>query len=265
MSTSEFLSIIAEEEASLASILSAEAVKAVETARWITLISDDDIAQLPPGEIIRNVVDVQRSVSCVLSSAADKEIAIAAKTCALLGGKCAPITWQVVRCDRCCPCPTEKCPSTGDVVINGDFEDIGPDPANPVLVGWTAINARPRVRDGQPVSTFFSGNVVAVLGSPNVSANASISQTVPVNGGCPYQLTFAGSGNPAGPIVTVQVEFRSNGVISAFTKRITTLGSGYHTFVYMLDAPEGATSATITFSKTLSGEIFIDLVTFSSQ
>ncbi|NLJ61665.1 MAG: hypothetical protein GX338_12055 [Firmicutes bacterium] len=86
-----------------------------------------------------------------------------------------------------------------------------------------------------------------------------------MNGGCPYQLTFAGSGNPGGPIATVRVEFRSNGVISAFTRRITTLGSGYHTFVYMADAPPGATSATITFSKTLAGEILIDLVTFSSQ
>jgi len=103
------------------------------------------------------------------------------------------------------PLSDGKMPQHRDVVINGDFEDIGPDPANPMLVGWTAINARPRMRDGQPVSTFFSGNVVAVLGSPNVSANASISQTVPVNGGCPYQLTFAGSGNPSGPIVTVQV------------------------------------------------------------
>jgi hypothetical protein len=106
---------------------------------------------------------------------------------------------------------------------------------------------------------------VAVLGSPSASSDASISQTVPVNGGCPYQLAFAGSGNPAGPIVTVTVEFRRDGVISTFTTRITTLGSGYHTFVYVLDAPPGAISATVTFSKTGSGEIFVDLVTFGSQ
>ena len=265
MSTSEFLSIIASEEASLASILSAEAVKAGETARWITLISDSDLLQQSPGEIIEHIVNVQKSVSAVISSTADKEIAIAAKTCALLGNKCAPITWQVIRCVEPCPCPTEMCPSTGNVIVNGDFEDIGADPANPVLVAWNAVNARPRVRNGQPISTFFSGDVVAVLGSPNVSGDASISQSVPVNGGCPYQLAFAGSGNPAGPIVTVTVEFRSNGVVSTLTRRITTLGSGYHTYVYVLDAPEGATSATITFSKTLSGEIFIDLVTFSAQ
>ena len=48
MSTSELLSIIAQEEASLASILSAEAVKAGETARWITLISDDDTCAAAP-------------------------------------------------------------------------------------------------------------------------------------------------------------------------------------------------------------------------
>ena len=265
MSIGELLSTIASEEASLASILSAEAVKADATARWVTLISDSDISQQTPGQIIEHVVNIQKSVSSVISSTADKEVAIAAKTCALLGKKCAPITWQVIRCAKPCPCPTEICPRTGNVVVNGDFEDIGPDPNNPVLVGWSATNARPRVRNGQPASTFFSGNVVAILGSPSTSGDASISQTVPVTGGCPYQLTFAGSGSPSGPIVAVTVGFRNDGIISTFTRRITTLGSGYHTFVYVLDVPQSATSATITFSKTGAGETFIDLVTFSAQ
>ncbi|HOB88001.1 MAG: DUF642 domain-containing protein [Bacillota bacterium] len=265
MSTSEILSVIADEEESIASILSAEAVKAAETARWITLITDEDLEQLTPNEIIGSIVQIQRSVSCVLSSAAEKEIAIAAKLCALLGTKCGPIIWKVISRDKCLPCPEEQCPSTGDVIINGDFEDTGSDPEDPQLVGWDVVNAEPRVRNGEPVSTVFSGNVVAVLGSPNTSQDASISQTVPVNGGCPYQLTFAASGNPAGPTLSVQVEFFSNGSISTFNRVITTLGQGYHTYVYVLDTPENATSATITFIKEGAGESSIDLVTFGSQ
>ena len=64
MNTDEFLSIIASEEASLTSILSAEAVKAAETARWITLISDDDLLQQTPGEIIEHIVNAEVSKRC---------------------------------------------------------------------------------------------------------------------------------------------------------------------------------------------------------
>ncbi len=137
---------------------------------------------------------------------------------------------------------------------------------NPVLFGWTVTNSEPRIRNGQPVSNFFSGDVVAVLGSPSTSQDASISQNMAIEGGCPLQLTFAATSNPQGPELTVEFECFDNGTPCFFMRRLTTLGMGYNTFVYLIDnIPAMANSATLRFIKTDPGEALIDLVTLGVQ
>jgi hypothetical protein len=94
MATSDLiLSIVASEQGFLASILSAEVVKADTTARWVN-IADVFISGQPINAIISLAVTVEDSVANVITAAADKEVAIAAKVAAVLGNPVGPIAWE---------------------------------------------------------------------------------------------------------------------------------------------------------------------------
>lgn len=160
-----------------------------------------------------------------------------------------------------------SCMRTGNVILNGDFNEF----SNSIPIAWTLSNAQ--VITG-PASKLFSETHVAEIGA-NVANDGLISQSVPLQINCPYQLTFAASFNPtggpgSGKSLEVIVKFYQNGTYITnhdFIRQLFTDG-GYYTFVYLLDdkiIPPTATSAELIFKKTGAGSALIDLVTFGVQ
>lgn len=93
----EILSIIASEQAFLASTLSAEASKASQTARWLSLFTPAAITGEGFNPIVQKAISVENAVAGVITSTANKEVAIAAKVSALNGN---PLT---LNWTNCCP------------------------------------------------------------------------------------------------------------------------------------------------------------------
>ena len=82
----EILSIVASEQGFLASILSAEAVKASATAAWVTNIDISTLVSTEtPNQVISKAINMECVIAHVIDAAADKEIAIAAKVGAVNG------------------------------------------------------------------------------------------------------------------------------------------------------------------------------------
>lgn len=87
MATSDLiLSIVASEQGFLASILSAEVIKAERSAHWISLISDVSVVSESWNDILTKALCVEKAVSCVINATARKEAAIAAKVTAIQSG-----------------------------------------------------------------------------------------------------------------------------------------------------------------------------------
>ncbi len=95
MATSDIiLSIVASEQGYLASILSAEVVKADRVAHWISLIADESVqSESDWNSIVSKAVAMEGALSDVVNSAANKEIAIAAKVAAVMGNTVGSISW----------------------------------------------------------------------------------------------------------------------------------------------------------------------------
>lgn len=90
------LSIVADEQGYLASILSAEADKAAASAALITpLVFPDDE---DPNVILNKALAIEDAVIGVVGAVACKEIAIAAKVAAVLGNTIGPISLTVGPC-----------------------------------------------------------------------------------------------------------------------------------------------------------------------
>ncbi|NLB74657.1 MAG: hypothetical protein GX795_11645 [Firmicutes bacterium] len=90
------LGIVADEQGFLASILSAEADKAVASAALITPLvfpEDED-----PNVILNKALAIEGVVIGVINAVACKEIAIAAKVAAVLGNTVGPISLTVGPC-----------------------------------------------------------------------------------------------------------------------------------------------------------------------
>jgi hypothetical protein len=90
------LSIVADEQGFLASILSAEADKAAASAAIITGLTfpeDED-----PNVLLNKALAIEDAVVGVVGAVACKEIAIAAKVAAVLGNTVGPISLTVGPC-----------------------------------------------------------------------------------------------------------------------------------------------------------------------
>ncbi|MDD2630680.1 MAG: hypothetical protein PHV61_11060 [Limnochordia bacterium] len=96
--TSLILSIVASEQAYLASILSTEAVKAEMAASMIGILDFEDEAAASPNLVLDKALRIEKSVASVIRAAADKEIAIAAKVSAVMGNPLCGIKW-ITCCD----------------------------------------------------------------------------------------------------------------------------------------------------------------------
>lgn len=243
-----FISTVISQQINLSSILSAEAVKSSQTAFWLTQIPLSQILNQPVNRIIDQIVDLQKAIGCEVGSAADMEVAIAAKINAVTGNK-ADICWKPGNNCCCCPRTTEvTCSPTGNLITNGDFE--------PDLTGWAAVNA---VTDTTPE---FSGMYVARL---NSLTTGSISQNIIIPEGCPLQLSFAATAQNTVPTLTVNLRFRQGGapILPVVTKTIMFDNPfSFYTYVYLITPPANADNVTLEFTRNaVAGHIYIDNVT----
>jgi hypothetical protein len=254
----QLLSIVVSEEVQIASILSAEAVKASQTAFWITQIPIARISAQPVSTIVNQIAEVQNSISCVMRSAADKEISIASKVNAIKGVR-TNICWTQAACPSA-PTASEdgEGPSTGDLIDNGDFETGN-------FTGWaqtdSSVVAPTQVGvQGDPYSAFY---VVEMA-----SATSTISQAVgPIAGGQPVRLAFGAAGSTANLTLTLTLTYYQGATpISSDSKtNYLTPNNNYITFVYIFVPPTTADSLVLSFSRNAaSGFINVDNVTLQA-
>jgi hypothetical protein len=252
MGFKNYLATIVSQQANLTSILSAEAVKTSQTAYWITQIPLSQILNQPVKQIIQEIVSVQRAIGCEIGSAADMEVAIAAKVNAVTGNK-SSICWKR-GCDCCCPPVCEvSCAPTGNLIVNGDFETGN-------FSGWSATNATVVASGGAVAS--FSGTYVAQL---TTATTGRISQNVLITGGCPLQITFATAAQTVNPTLTANLRYFQGTLALApiVTKTIAYDNPNtFYTFVYLDTPPSNADNLTVEFVRdTASGNVWIDNVT----
>ena len=145
----------------------------------------------------------------------------------------------------------------GNLLINGDFENSLIN-----LLPWVTHNTSPITFPG---ADLFSGLVVAALSKFDSDNTASISQTVAVAAECSYILSFAIMANPAQPaLLTINYLDVTNTVISTWTRQLTTIGSSFYTFTYLLDIPVNTVNAQIIFSKNGASDVYLDNVNFGT-
>jgi hypothetical protein len=89
------LSIVADEQGYLASILSAEADKAAASAALITPLTFEGE---DPNVVLTKALSIEKAVVGVVGAVACKEFAIAAKVAAVLGNTVGPISLTVGPC-----------------------------------------------------------------------------------------------------------------------------------------------------------------------
>lgn len=153
------------------------------------------------------------------------------------------------------PAGTETCPSNDNFLLDGDFE-LGD---ASFTANWNPVNA---ALNAQNVNLYSNNN------SADISQSGRITQVVNVTEGCVYQLSFgAKTGNNLKP-GTVTVIFRNstNIPLALFVNKLTTIGTGFTTFIYRFTAPIDTTNAVIAFSQINTGQgidFFVDNVIFA--
>jgi len=152
--------------------------------------------------------------------------------------------------------------SGGELLKNGGMESF----TDNIPTGWTTTTPE-RVSQDTARGRVHSGDSAAAL-----TNGADLSQVVPVNGGCFYELSFFGHGEGALVGVTATVTFLSAAGSTIGLQIIVNRGDmpnssrdfGYYRAI-TTQAPAGATSARITFVVTSQGGQYLDLddVSFS--
>ena len=189
---------------------------------------------------------------------------------------CKPSCKPNCNCSCCCCCchgsevppepPVEcecACQSMGELIVNGGMEQFTLN----VPTGWTAA---PDQNDVSPVTQ--QGRVHSGNSAVNMTNGVNLSQTVPAEAGCFYQLSFFAHGNGAqvGLIATVTFVTPSGSVNGlTITVQKMDLGDANRQFAYFrgitTKAPAETTSAIINFFVDATGGQSLDLddVSFS--
>ncbi len=253
MSTEDqILSIVASEEGYLASILSAEVVKTSQTAYWLSQISFAQISSQSIEKIINEIIDLDNSVSCILRTAADKEVGIAAKVNAVKGIKNC-LTWA----PGDCPCRdggdnNDDEEASGELLINGDFETGD-------FSGWTETDAN--VIDTRLSATVpFSGYYVAELPSETSSISQAVSN-IPEE--VPIQISLGVRGTNFNHIMTMTLSFRSGTTVLSSEVKEVALDprNQFITLLYVYKTPANTDNILLSFTRDTSiRSIFIDNV-----
>jgi len=152
--------------------------------------------------------------------------------------------------------------STGELIENGGMELF----TQNIPTGWTTTTPE-RVSQDTARGHIHSGNSSVALAN-----GADLSQIVPVNGGCFYELAFFGHGEGALVGVTATVTFISaeaDTVGLRITVNPQDVPTGNRSFQFYRGittaAPLDAEDAKISFSVTSTGGQYLDLddVSFS--
>ncbi|MCL1904245.1 MAG: hypothetical protein FWF94_07500 [Oscillospiraceae bacterium] len=168
------------------------------------------------------------------------------------------------KCPDCPDCPKCECPcvSKGQIIKNGGMEMFDGN----VPTAWTAVGrvlretARGRVHSGNSAVAIYN--------------DAALSQIVPIEGGCFYELSFFGHGEGANVGLTATVTFLSADdsevglEIFVLHGDIPTSNRQFSFYNGITTrAPIGAIKAEIAFSVTSNGEqnLILDDVSFSVQ
>lgn len=168
-----------------------------------------------------------------------------------------------------CTCPEGTCPQTIELVQNPSFETpcTAPPPCN-VFQFWTGTNLASS-------SDALTGIVAAELGFNN-QAPSTLEQTIcGINPGCPYEFSFSVSTQNQSSTAqfTAQVNWQQGPIPNPVTDTpaftpivINGSGSGNdYVFIKRITsiAPAGTTCARILFTKSGTGSVQIDDVSFS--
>lgn len=248
---SQFRGYALSEESYIVSILSAEAVKASQTAYWLTQIPVAKVSTQTVKDIVGQVRDIENAVSSALRTAADKEVAIAAKL-------------NAINCEKDClkwvqaPCPVVTPAEEGasnqvsaNLLVNGDFETGTFSP-------WSATSpgASVTIVTGGGAPNPYSGLYVAQM----FQVSVNISQTIfNITGGIPVTLAFGVLGSVAQTRIRVNLDYRQGTtLISSDTRDILLSPSNnYITLYYIYPVPSGADNIVLTFTRLDSGSGYI--------
>lgn len=162
-----------------------------------------------------------------------------------------------------CACPAGTCPQTIELVQNPSFEVpcVPPPPCN-VFEAWTGTNI---VSSNEALT----GTVAAELGDRNGEA-ATLEQTIcGMNPGCPYEFSFSvNTQNQSNTAQFTAQVFWQDGFapVEAFDPIVMNGSSSGNTYVFIRRitnlAPAGTTCARILFTKTGTGSVLVDDVSF---
>jgi hypothetical protein len=146
-----------------------------------------------------------------------------------------------------------ECMSSGELIINGGMEDF----TGNIPTAWSTTTPNAISIDSE------SGHVHSGESAVAISNGGILFQTVPINGGCCYELSFFahGEGSQVGLTVTVTFDTGDEGLKIIIRKQ--DLPNSNRDFGYYkgitVRAPDSAAMAVIRFEVNANGNQYLDL------